>query len=123
MRNRTLQREGFVVARAVLTPAQIFAAETGFAARSSDAAGTRNLLRQPWCRALVDALRSHAAIELLLPRNAVAAQCTLFEKSRQRKWLLLHASSKATLPNRRRVLHFLFAPSSPRYGLEWNDAV
>ena len=33
--------------------------------------------------------------------------------------LLLHASSKATVPRRRRVLHFLFGPSEPGYGLDW----
>jgi len=32
--------------------------------------------------------------------------------------LLLHASSKVT-SSRRRVLHFVFAPSSPGYGLAW----
>ncbi len=35
------------------------------------------------------------------------------------KPLVLHASSKATAPHHRRVLHFLFAPHSPGYGLEW----
>ncbi len=33
--------------------------------------------------------------------------------------LLLHASSKSAAPGHRRVLHFLFAPLSPGYGLEW----
>ena len=37
--------------------------------------------------------------------------------------LLLHASSKAAIPCHRRVLHFLFGPSSPGYGLEWRHAV
>lgn len=39
------------------------------------------------------------------------------------KPLLLHASSKATAPARRRVLHFLFGPASIGYGLRWRDAV
>lgn len=33
--------------------------------------------------------------------------------------LLLHASSKAHSPRHRRVLHFLFAPRLPGYGLQW----
>lgn len=37
--------------------------------------------------------------------------------------LLLHASSKAERPNGRRVLHFLFAPPEPGYGLKWRMAV
>ena len=37
--------------------------------------------------------------------------------------LVLHASSKALVPRRRRVLHFLFGPSSLGYGLQWQQAV
>lgn len=37
--------------------------------------------------------------------------------------LLLHASSKATRPNGRRILHFLFAPPDPGYGLRWSTAL
>ena len=37
--------------------------------------------------------------------------------------LLLHASSKASIPRRRRVLHFLFGPPSLGFGLEWRHAV
>lgn len=33
--------------------------------------------------------------------------------------LLLHASSKALAPGHRRVLHFLFGPRLPGYGLQW----
>ena len=39
------------------------------------------------------------------------------------KPLLLHASSKAAVPNRRRVLHFLFGPSRLPLGLSWRYAV
>ncbi len=39
------------------------------------------------------------------------------------KPLLLHASSKASSPNHRRVLHFLFGPASIGYGLRWQHAV
>ncbi|MGO1068376.1 phytanoyl-CoA dioxygenase family protein [Lysobacter sp. CA199] len=38
--------------------------------------------------------------------------------------LLLHASSKATSPSgRRRVLHFLFGPHDPGFGLRWSTAI
>lgn len=33
--------------------------------------------------------------------------------------LAVHSSSKATGSSRRRVLHFLFGPAVPGYGLEW----
>lgn len=37
--------------------------------------------------------------------------------------LLLHASSKADRPSGRRVLHFLFGPPQPGYGLDWSVAI
>ena len=37
------------------------------------------------------------------------------------KPLLLHASSKANVPNRRRVLHFVFGPAALPLGLEWSS--
>ncbi|WP_432731678.1 phytanoyl-CoA dioxygenase family protein [Variovorax sp. W6] len=37
--------------------------------------------------------------------------------------LLLHASSRAKSPARRRVLHFLFGPPSLPHGLVWNHTV
>lgn len=38
--------------------------------------------------------------------------------------LLLHASSKALKPSgRRRVLHFLFGPRDPGFGLRWSTAI
>jgi len=37
--------------------------------------------------------------------------------------LILHASSKGTVPVRRRVLHFLFAPPDPGYDIQWQYAV
>jgi hypothetical protein len=37
--------------------------------------------------------------------------------------LLLHASSKATVPSLRRVLHFVFGPPSLPLGLAWRDSV
>lgn len=37
--------------------------------------------------------------------------------------LLLHASSKAAVPSRRRLLHFVFGPASPGYGLAWRHAI
>jgi hypothetical protein len=37
--------------------------------------------------------------------------------------LLLHASSKATIPSSRRVLHFVFGPRTLPSGLQWAQAI
>jgi Phytanoyl-CoA dioxygenase (PhyH) len=186
-------------------------------------AGSRNLLEQPWCAALVEPIRERLRSLGVLPADAVAVQCTIFRKTPECNWkvpyhqdlsipvavrvdapglsgwslkedghyvqpdeallaamlavrlhldpcpaasgalrvvpgshrlgrieaeriatihkqhevvcdadagdlllmrpLLLHASSKARVPNGRRVLHFLFAPSRPGQGLSWRMAV
>jgi Phytanoyl-CoA dioxygenase (PhyH) len=51
-------------------------------------AGSRNVLLSPWCKALARTLATHPALEPLLPDSAVAVQCTLFEKSLERNWLV-----------------------------------
>jgi hypothetical protein len=51
-------------------------------------AGSRRLLDEAWCTHLAGALRGDARIRSLLPRNAVAVQCTLFDKSPTKNWLV-----------------------------------
>jgi hypothetical protein len=52
------------------------------------AAGTRNLLCHGWCEELLARLRGHPKVVALLPANHAAVQCTLFEKSVDRNWLV-----------------------------------
>ena len=216
-----MEKDGFLIVDPLLSSEQVSAAEAALEALRVDSAGTRNLLGQPWCRNLVDWLREQPVLSGLLPPETVAVQCTLFEKSSERNWLvpphqdlsipvrqkvegpdlsgwsekegvlyvqppvevleqlvavrihidecgpehgplrvvpgshrrgriaekdisavrqelgerecvvgrggalilrplLVHASSKATAPNRRRVLHFLFGPAALPSGLEWS---
>ena len=51
-------------------------------------AGSRRLLDETWCVHLGSALRNDARIRSLLPRSAVAVQCTLFDKSPTKNWLV-----------------------------------
>ena len=65
-------------------------------------AGSRRLLDKTWCMHLAGALRGDARIRSLLPRNAVAVQCTLFDKSPEKNWLVaLHQD--LSIPVRERV--------------------
>lgn len=50
--------------------------------------GTRNMLAQPWCAALAQQLRAHPNISACLPADAQAVQCTYFEKTADRNWLV-----------------------------------
>ncbi len=55
----------------------------------------------------------HGEIECLVPKGGVLVM----------RPLLLHSSSKAKVPVRRRVLHFLFGPAALPYGLRWQHAI
>jgi hypothetical protein len=67
-------------------------------------AGSRNLLDLPWCQDLAATLRAHADIAPLLPPGAVAVQCTLFDKSADRNWLVaLHQD--LSIPVQERAPH------------------
>ena len=66
--------------------------------------GQRNLLKHPWCRALAERLLRLPAITALLPSSAVAVQCTYFEKTLARNWLVpLHQD--LSIPVAQRVDH------------------
>lgn len=53
-----------------------------------DTAGSRRMLDHRWCAELAMRLKQHPQIKRLLTDQAVAVQCTLFEKSEQKNWLV-----------------------------------
>ena len=48
--------------------------------------GTRNFLAEDWCKALAGRLRMVPEVAAVLPRDAMAVQCTFFAKSPQTNW-------------------------------------
>jgi ectoine hydroxylase-related dioxygenase (phytanoyl-CoA dioxygenase family) len=69
---------------------------------SSAGPGARTLLREPWCRALARDLRASPMLVDLMSRDAVVVQCTLFDKSPAKNWLVsLHQD--LSIPVKRRV--------------------
>lgn len=68
------------------------------------AAGLRELLEQPWCQALARWLKALPQLRDVLPADAVAVQCTLFEKSPDRNWLVTPHQDLA-IPVAERVEH------------------
>ena len=64
-------------------------------------AGSRRLLDEAWCAHLTGALRGNAKVNSLLPRNAVAVQCTFFDKSPEKNWLVaLHQDLSISVKRR-----------------------
>ncbi|EIJ43151.1 protein involved in biosynthesis of mitomycin antibiotics/polyketide fumonisin [Beggiatoa alba B18LD] len=88
MLKTTLTNEGFA-----LIP-QIFSAQTctellaQIPAIQATSAGTRSLLSFAWCADMVQQLREYLKEKQLIDSGAVAIQCTYFEKSLARNWLI-----------------------------------
>lgn len=87
-------------------------------------AGRRDLLEMSWCQDLARGLHGLPELQPLLPAGHVAVQCTLFEKSPQRNWLVTPHQDLA-IPVARRVddpalsgwsvkegCHFVLAPAA-----------
>lgn len=92
---------GFALVPGVL-PEEECAALADLVQPGPASAGTRRLLDEPWCVGLADRLRSHPVLAALVPPGHVAVQCTYFEKSTGRNWLVpLHQD--LSIPVRARV--------------------
>lgn len=71
---------------------------------SAASGGTRSLLLQDWCKSLVKRLRKQPRLSKLVPLEFAAVQCTYFEKSASRNWLVsLHQD--LSIPVAERVDH------------------
>lgn len=78
---------GYALIPDVLNPAECEAISDRI--RSDTASGgTRRLLDNDWCMELAKRLRGSAAFSGLLDAAHVAVQCTYFEKSASRNWLV-----------------------------------
>ena len=97
-----LRELGFVTLPDVLSPTQCDAVIRRVEANGVAGAGSRNLLDQPWCQSLAIRMKDDPRIGPLLPAQAVAVQCTLFEKSAADKnWLVvLHQDLSIPVKNK-----------------------
>jgi ectoine hydroxylase-related dioxygenase (phytanoyl-CoA dioxygenase family) len=90
-RNALLERfyaDGFASVPAVLPAVDCCAVSNKIAALGSTGAGSRCLLAEEWCRSLAHRLQRHPAISDVIPADFAAVQCTYFEKSVERNWLV-----------------------------------
>jgi ectoine hydroxylase-related dioxygenase (phytanoyl-CoA dioxygenase family) len=86
--SEAFEANGYHVLKAVASDAEIRDIEAHVAELELDGAGTRNLLAETWCRRMADKLRRIPEIASVLPPGAVAVQCTYFEKSKSKNWLV-----------------------------------
>ncbi len=112
---------GFTVTPALLAPPDLAALAAILQTLPAGAAGTRDLLALPAIAALARTLQTHPLVAPLLPPAVVAVQCTLFEKSRDRNWLVpLHQD--LSVPVRERVEHPDLSGWSTKQGMMFVQA-
>jgi hypothetical protein len=79
---------GFTLVPDVLTRQECISLAEQITPSLAASGGSRSLLSQPWCIALAQHLRQHPLLNQLIPAPYVAVQCTYFEKSATRNWLV-----------------------------------
>jgi hypothetical protein len=104
MDQTTFTNQGFALAPQVLTAAECESAGLRLAGVSADSAGTRCLLSQAWCQALAATVRGNPAVAQWVPADFAAVQCTYFEKSVSRNWLV-PVHQDLSIPVAARVAH------------------
>ncbi|ALG69551.2 phytanoyl-CoA dioxygenase family protein [Beggiatoa leptomitoformis] len=84
----SLTTAGFVLVPSVFSPIECETFATNIPKITPTSAGTRSLLSLAWCAEIVQRLRAHPILTSILSSNIVAVQCTYFEKSLSRNWLV-----------------------------------
>ena len=94
--------DGFLVLTALLSDTELARIDLALAGRSQ--VGARDLLADPWCFELALRLQADARLGDALPRAHVPVQCTSFEKSVERNWLV-PVHQDVAIPVAERVAH------------------
>lgn len=100
----TLSRDGYAIIPDVLHGADVDALDVALGTTRIDGPGSRRMLDAPWCRDLATSLVAHPSLSALLADAPVPVQCTLFDKSDDRNWLVTIHQDLA-VPAQARVEH------------------
>jgi len=87
MHTGTFDELGYAIVPGVLSPVECDAVSVRVGA-DLPTVGSRSLLGNAWCIELAGQLRRHPGLAKLIDAGDVAVQCTYFEKSTSRNWLV-----------------------------------
>jgi len=88
LNSQSFSTTGFIVVEGLIDSALCDRLGAELDSSTSGRAGSRTLLSNSSCRKLAEALKRRSDIVSLLPSDAVAVQCTLFDKNASRNWLV-----------------------------------
>ena len=112
----TFEVSGYYVTSPLFSESECQAIEANLASVAVSMAGSRSLLGAEWCASLARALKVHSSLTEFLPPGFVAVQCTFFEKSVDRNWLVsLHQD--LSIPVSRKLDHPTLSGWSEKEGV------
>lgn len=80
--------DGYAVVPDVVSDLDLTKLDNGLLSLPGGHAGSRRLLDAKWCSELGERIRTDRRFQSLLPADARTVQCTLFEKSVAKNWLV-----------------------------------
>ncbi len=83
-----LSSDGFTLVQSLLTEAECNEVSRCLGAVDTRGAGSRRLLHEAWCAELACKVMDHPNVRGALPARARTVQCTFFEKSAAKNWLV-----------------------------------
>lgn len=111
-----LDADGFALVPGLLSEAECDGVAQSLSSAESRGVGSRRLLQEDWCADLAHQVMTHPEIRRSLPVNARAVQCTFFEKSAGKNWLVpIHQD--LSIPVARRVSHAALSGWSEKEGV------
>jgi hypothetical protein len=113
---QNFEQNGFAIVPNILGQSDCKALAAYFESTADQRAGTRNLLNEQWCQTLAASLKRHAAIAALLPPNPMAIQCTYFEKSSDKNWLVAFHQD-LSIPVQEKISHLMYSGWSEKEGV------
>ena len=84
----SFESAGFLVTPPLIGEEECAIIESSLSTIQNIGIGSRDLLENEWCQKLAQSLRKAPLILPLLQDDAVAVQCTYFEKSKDQNWLV-----------------------------------
>ena len=85
---QSLAEDGFWISPILISGSRLASLSDAVDGLGIEDAGDRDLLSVPFCRALALDLRAHPLLSALLPAAGAVVQCTYFEKSASKNWLV-----------------------------------
>jgi len=117
-----LATDGFTLVQSLLSDAECEVVAQSLGAADTRGAGSRRLLDEVWCAELAGKVMAHPDVREALPARARAVQCTYFEKSAAKNWLVpIHQD--LSIPVSGRVDHAALSGWSEKEGATFVQAL